>query len=505
MSPSSLVKLINSLSGPEKRNFKLQSQIQKGSKEYLLLFELIEHARTIDLVTLKAEFKKQSPGGSWDNTCVYLGNMLMDSLVRAKRGKNAFFDLLQQVQEIRILNERSLEHEAFRKAEKARQQAAHYQLHWIEYFFHRYELNYHSDTNFADIDDKGLVQLQMKGKEVLKSLNHIHDHYSLYELLKYRLVHAGKIVAEEDKKKLNDLMLSEMVLVAGRSKSFASQKLHLLFQSFFFSDIGEYRSALKSFHQLNDLLEKNKALLDNPPLDYLSALTGIIDSFHMAGNEAEVGLYLERISLLDDAAYPEYFRYLVRKTFYTQQVLALVKCGSLEEARRLVADIPADVFESYAMIDEEKQCELYFYCSLVHFRCGDWKKAHLLLREIMNQFKLPEHLLVSKAIRLLNILIYFEKGDFLHLEYEVRSYKRYFRNGKLLRIEKLVFRIITAANERIFKLENEQRKIAGELAGIAKDRYEQQVLKYIDLAGWVQEAVSRKSKTGRKTAGKTPG
>ncbi|MBS1662195.1 MAG: hypothetical protein JST68_14215 [Bacteroidetes bacterium] len=488
MSPSALIKLIRSLSSSEKRHFKLQSKMQSGDKDYLLLFQLIDSVKNPDPRQLKEEFKKRSPGSSWENTCIYLGSILVDCLVRAKKEKDVFCNLLHQLQEIRILKERSLDEEASRQARKVSRIAAEHQLYWIEYYCYRDELQHCSDNNFAGISDQELVALQMKGKNILKSLSHIHDHYSLYELLHYRLIHTGKIVSEEGRKKLNDLMLSEMVLVANKSKSFVSQKLHLLFQSFFFTVVGDYHSALKSFHHLNALLEKNQAFLDHPPLDYLSALTGIIESLYMLGNNTEAAYYLDKIRNLDQPSYPEYFRFLIRKTVAAQHVLMLMRTGRTAEARQIIEEIPPAVFDSYPLADEEKQCELYFYCSLAFFQLRDWKKAHLFLREIMNGLRLPEHLLISKAIRLLNIIIYYEKNDLTHLEYEIRSYKRYFHQSRLTKIEKLIFRLVEAspAARRQLCLPSGNRKVVADLDAVTKDRYEQQLLRYIDLAGWVK-------------------
>ena len=488
MTVASLIKLVNSLSSPEKRYFKLNSQLQSGNKEYLVLFELIDHNKGMDICALKKAFREKAPKVSWDNICTYLGSVLLDSLVRSKKEKDVFFDLLHQIQEVKVLTERSLDEEAFKQIKKLRQKAAQLQQHWIEYYCCRYELNYYADNNFPVLKDEHLIKLQMKGKDVLRNLNSIHDHYSLYELLKFRLVHAGKIVSEEGKKKLNDLMLSEMVLVSGKARSFSTQKLHLLFQSFFFTDIGDYHSAVKSFYKLNELLENNQSFLDNPPLDYLSALTGIVDSLRMLNNDSEVSYYLNKIKCLDQAFYPEFFRYLVRKTFCIQQIVTLLHSEKKDEALAFVNSISADVLEHYAMVDEEKQSELYFYCSLVHFSNRQYKKAHLFLSEILNRVKLSQHLLVTKAIRLLNIIIYFEKGELLHLEYEIRSYKRYFGQGRLLRTEKLLFKILMSStvNGRLRLMKNEQRKIANELGLVIKDRYELQLLKYFDFAGWTQ-------------------
>jgi hypothetical protein len=485
---------VNSLSSSEKRSFRLQSQIQTGNKEYLVLFDLLDGNSNPNVRELKDAFKKRSATASWENTCNYLSRLLLDSLVSAKKDKDVFFDLLHEIMEVKILSERSLDEEAFKQIKKLRQKASQYQQHWIEYFCCRTELNFHSGNNFSEMDDDILVRLQMKGKDVLKNLNQIHDHYSLYELLKYRLNRAGKIVSEEGMKKLNDLVLSEMVLVAGKAKSFSSQKLHLLFQSFFFTDIGDYHSASKSFHKLNELLAQNEGFLDNPPLDYLSALTGIIDSLRMVDNHSEVSHYLDKIKTLDQNCYPEFFRYLVRKTFCTQHIVTLLHSSQLDRAIQFINSIPPDVFDNYSMVDDEKQSELYFYCALVNFKTGRLKKAHLFIREITNRLKLPSQLLISKAIRLLNIIIFYEKGELLHLEYEIRSYKRFFAQARLLKIEKLLFKVITssAGNKRLRLTSSERRKLAEELEVVKKDRYELQLLKYFDFSLWTKALLEEK-------------
>jgi hypothetical protein len=239
-------------------------------------------------------------------------------------------------------------------------------------------------------------------------------------------------------------------------------------------------------------MEKNQDFLDHPPLDYLSALTGIIESLYMLGNHTEVAYYLDKIRNLDRADYPEYFRFLVRKTAYARQLLLLLRTGRTADAQQVVESIPPAVFENYPLADEEKQCELYFYCSLTYYRLRDWRKAHLYIREIMNGLRLPEQLLISRAIRLLNIVIYYEKRDLLHLEYEIRSYKRYFSQTKLMKIEKLVFRVIEASpsDRRRLSLAAGQRKVLADLETVAKDKYEQQLLRYFDLAEWVRTHLS---------------
>lgn len=484
-----LIKLVKSLSGAEKRHFKLLTRKQTGSKDYLILFDIIDKTPATDTVTVKQRFRKAHAGSSLNNTARYLLKVLTDGLIQSKVEKDTQFHLFQELMRIKVLKARSLHEEGYALLKKVRKSAIGSQQHLIEYFTYREELDYLSDSSYKVISDKVLVGTQMKAKDILKTLNHIQDHHSLFELLKYRLVHSGKISSDEDRKRLNDLMLSEMILVSGKSKnSFAAQKLHLLFQSFFFTDVGDHQSALKTFHALNNLFEQNITLLDKPPLDYLSTLIGILDSLHTLKKYDEIHYYIEKLKRLDQSIYPEFFRYQVRKSAIVYQLAILTGKEKSGEAITVIKDMESGFLKMYPMINEERQWELYFFCSLAHFGNKDWKKAHSYINQVMQVHKVQPQLLICKAIRLLNIIIYYEKGDSHYLEYEIRSYKRFFsKKNALLKSEALLLKFILLwPDPRKRKIpELSYKNISQELQSFNSDKYEKQLLKYFDYVQWM--------------------
>ncbi|HVV04876.1 MAG TPA: hypothetical protein VHC96_11680 [Puia sp.] len=489
----STIRLVKSLSASEKRYFKLASSIQTGDKDYITLFDVIDKSPSGDEKHIKKRFAAASDA-SLNHSARYLEKVLTDCLIQLKLEKDTFFGMLQEIMRSRILKERSLEKEGNDHLKKVRQLASHAQQHWIEYFTYRDELNFLSDTDFAGINDKDLVGTQMRAREILRDLNSIQNHYSLYELLKYRIVHSAKIFSEENKKQLYDLMLSEMALVAEKSKSsFASQKLHLLFQSFFFIEIADYRSALTTFHSLNRLFEQNLSLLDHPPLDYFSALSGIIDSLHTLRQYEEMNFYLGKIAELDKSAYPEYFRHLIKKTICIFRIAILTDAGDFEAAREFVRSLDPDMLHLYSFINEEKSWEIYFYCSLAYFGNKDLKKAHYYIGKAMQLYKSSPQLFIYRAIRLLNIMVYYENEDTDYLDYEIRSYKRLFRKGNaLLGIESLLIKFITTQPNKIRKRlpDNEHRQFLRRIDSISQDKYERQLLKYFDFAGWLRKKIT---------------
>jgi hypothetical protein len=491
MTLPTLIKLVHSLSAAEKRRFRLLTRKQTGSKDYLSLFDIINSNPGSDIAFLKEKYKKTNSTSSLNNTAGYLVKILTNSLIQSKVEKDNLFHLFQEMMRVKILQERSLHEEAYLLLKNIRKSANTSQHHIIEYITCREELDHLSNTGFGGITDKTLIEKQMNAKNLLKTVNHIEDHHALFELLKYRLVHSGRISSDEDRKKLNDLMLSEMTLVAAKSKnSFAAEKLHLLFQSFFFIDIGDYQSALKTFYSLNRLFELHVKLLNQPPLDYLSTLTGILDSLHTLKQYGEINYYISKLKQLDQPSYPEYFRYQVRKTLIVYQLAVLTGEQKNLEALDFVRGIDVSVLKMYPMISEERQWELYFFCSLAFFRNKQWKKADSYINQVLLLHKVQPQLLICKAVRLLNIVLYYEKGDTGYLDYEIRSYKLFFRKKhRLLKSETLLFKFILLwPDPRKKKIPQAfYNSISNEIRSLTTDKYENQLLKYFDYTKWIME------------------
>ncbi|GAA4310408.1 hypothetical protein [Compostibacter hankyongensis] len=495
MSKNGVIRLVQSMSGAEKRHFRLSCKKQAGERDYLQLFDLIDREKLTDAALLEKRFLQLYPGVSLENTAQYLFRIITDNLVQIKINHNHFFRQFHHMLQARLLFERALPEEAYKLLKKVQHSAMDRENHLIAYLSHRFELDYLAETNFADMQEKQLVALQMKAKHVLRDMHHIHEHHSLYELLKYRLIYSGKALSEEDRKQLNDLLLSEVSLVTGRVKnSFTARKLHLLFQSFFFTDTGDYKPALKMFRQLTQLFEDNRERWDHPPMDYLSSLEGILDSLRTIRFYDEMDFYLQKIEGLTTLPYPEHFSTIADKTVMIYRLAFLTGTGNFEDAALYCKAIPPVLLKMYHTGDYEKQSELLFYAGLAYFGIRDFKKASKYINEIVLTGKVHYPAVIYRVARLLGLLIHYELGDQEYLDYEIRSYKRSFRaKGKLLKTESLLFKIIQLSplNHPHFRNQQLWKKTAPLLAPIESDKYEMQLLKYYDFTSWIKAKFSR--------------
>jgi len=478
------------MSKVEKRKFKLSSKKQAGKKDYLDLFNIIAEGSFIEPTLVKEKLRELHLEISIDNTASYLLKVLTDCLIQTKIKEDNTFHLYYGLLRVRLLQTRSLQEEGYKELKKLQQIAIASQNHFTEYIIYRQELNYISDLNFTGMTEKDLVEIQMKARDVLKDMRNTQEHYSLYELLKYRLVHSGKTLSEESQKQMNDLILNEMGLVSGRvKKNFESQKLHLLFQSFFFIDIGDYRSALKTFHVLNKLFEHNVAIWNYPPLDYFSSLDGILDSLRAIRCYEEMDFYIKKMEKLDDPSYPEFFNFLLRKTIMIYQLTVLISNREFEAAVRLINNSDPNLIKAYGLVDNEKQSELLFCFGLACFNIKKFKKAHKYINQVVLIGKINYQSIIYKASRLLGILIQYESNNLEYLDYEIRSYKRSSKNKqKLLKTEIIIFKtvILHPAKNNLVKNKILWQKIAPSIKVIEKDKYEMQLLKYFDFISWIK-------------------
>ena len=495
MKKSALLKLVKTLSGPEKRYFKLYCKKQSGQSEYLDLFQIISKQPSAEGPEQVASiFHTKHPGKSYENTAQYLFKVITDSLVQIGIANDKWFQQYHSLMRSKILFERSLPKEGYKAIKKTQQLAGELQDSVVLFQSHRIELNYFSESGFANMEEKDLVELQMKTKNHLRQLHLLQEHSSLYEVLRFRLIRSGRSFSREDTEKLNDLLISELSLITrGNQQNFESQKNHLLFQSFFLIHTGQYTPSLKSFSELNRLFEDNKSLWSFPPYDYLFTLEGVLDNLRTIGYFGEMGYYIQKVETLLEQKYPEYFHTIASQTVYIYKLHLLHHTAESSQALQLAKNIPAVLLNKESVSAYEKRTELILYTGLAYFYHGHFQRASKQLSKITALEKTRGTSNVYKAAWLIYMMIHYELDNLDFLEYEIRSYQRTFsKRGKALKTEALLFRMIRFDPKRKNKASKQRllNKISPILQEISQNNFEKQILKYYDFPGWMQKKLT---------------
>ena len=144
--------------------------------------------------------------------------------------------------------------ECFQVLKKVKEKAVYYENHFALLVAQRLELNYLLTLDFEEVDEKKLLNKQYKMNNTLKNIRQLNEQSSLYELLKLRMLNRGASRSLEETQKLDDLVTSEISIVASAGvENFEIKKNHQLFQANYFVTVGDYRAAFNSFVELNKL------------------------------------------------------------------------------------------------------------------------------------------------------------------------------------------------------------------------------------------------------------
>src|SRR5690606_3940890 len=146
MKKNNVVRLVKTLSGSEKRYFKLYCRKQSGSKEYLDLFGIICKQQSADDIKLvETAFNKRHPGKSYENASQYLLKVITDMLVHIGIGNDKWFQQHHSLMRSKVFFERSLPKEGYKEIKKAQQLATELQDNLVQFQSHRLSINYLSE------------------------------------------------------------------------------------------------------------------------------------------------------------------------------------------------------------------------------------------------------------------------------------------------------------------------------------------------------------------------
>jgi hypothetical protein len=476
----------------EKKAFRIRSSRNKAGADYIILYDVIEKNRELPTSSLLAEFLKARPGASIETTVKYLFELLLDTMLELKKEQDSFYFLFNKILKAKILYEKSLFDECFGLLDDIIEQAEKYENYYALLLASRLDLDYLLALNFPNLNEKTLLKKQFRLNEALKYVRKINEQSSLYENLKHRIVYKGYARSQKQKDELNDLVYSEISIVASQNlDNFEISKLHQLFQSNYLISVGDYQSALNSYIELNNLFEANKHLWSNPPVYYLHTLEGVLESLRSIHNYDGMTYFINQLKAIDSQSAS--FRINLTAIIYLYELFPFLDRGDFASSMSLMNLYKDTLFDKLFTLNRARQAELCLYTALIYFGNSEHHKAHKFLNQIILRGKNYFYLPLYRTIRLVNLMILYKLGDFDLIKYEIRSMKRDLLDAaKDYKIESFLFRFLskqlpatTQKRERLLE------KTLKEFTEIHQDVFEKQILRIFDFTAWVESLLRK--------------
>lgn len=486
----SLIHLINNLTKQEKKEFSLYIS-NKPEKDYIFLFRLIDDKKISDPEELKMSFLAAKPASSFNTVVIYLFDLLIDILTRLRTEQDSYYLLFNELLHARVLYEKSMYQECFQVLKKVKEKAVYYENHFALLVAQRLELNYLLTLDFEDMDEQKLLNKQYKMNNTLKSIRQLNERSSLYELLKYRMINRGASRSLEETQKLDDLVTSEISIVASAGvENFEIKKNHQLFQANYFITVGDYKAAFNSFVELNKLFEENSHLWNNPPVYYLMTVEGMLESLRIMHNYEGMNYFIEKLTKLSSPS--SSFQLNVTYVIFIYRLFSFIDAGDFDKAGMWIAEHQASLIDKMLLLKEQQQAEMSLYIALIHLGNGEYRKARKRLSATIGRghlYSLP----LFRTIRIVNVMIHYELGDVDYIQSEIRSIKREMSKNKgyNLKVESFLLKFLNYSFADTNRKKRAQiwESMAEEVHALYADKYETQILRKFDFVAWVEAKI----------------
>ncbi len=490
-----LILLIKSLTKSEKKAFRKTHIYSSGISDYLFLFDLIVRESNPEINVIKAMFLEKRQGSTFDASVKYLYKLLLDTLLDLRQTQDHHYYLLNQILKARVLFEKSLFEECFSLLHKVMQAAEKFENYHAHLLATKFEAEYLFALNIPVTKEKVLLSKQYRNNETLKIIRKINEHFALYELLKYRIALKGNIRSSQQKIELNDLVISEMSIVASSNiESFEIKKLHQLFQANYLLSVGDFKSAFYSFSELIVLFEANTHLWANPPIYYLLTIEGVLDSLRSIRNFDSMKFFVEKLKNLK--SYSMNFNANVSCIIYLFELFPHLDQGNFNFTYEMMNKNKEYIYDRFQLLSHTRQAELSLYSALILFCVNDFRGAHKYINKIILKGKDFYHLPLYRTIRLVNLIILYELKDFDLIFHETRSIKREIKEPPgAYRIEKFMLKFL---NKPIVGQSHTRRlkfweSMSDEIDVLRTDVFEKQVLKIFDFTAWIESKLTKKA------------
>lgn len=490
---TSLNLLINSLSKSERKKITSIIRVNDNTADYVDLYRLIDKNPSNNLQEIKEQFLNKRPTAAFNTSVNYLFDTLLNILSQLRIDQDSYFNLFNLLMNVKVLYEKSIYHECFQLLTKVQNEALKYENFFLLLIAQKMELDYLLILDFPDVTEQELLSKQFKINDTLKKIRKINEHASLYELLKYRILHKGTVRSSKQKHDLTDLVVSEMSIVSNSGfENFEIQKNHKLFQSYYLINVGDYKSALNSFYELNNTFEINRHLLSNPPIYYLSTIEGILESLRTIKNYEEMSYFISKLRDIESSSF--HFKIQVQCIIFLYTLFPLLDCGKFDEAKILVNSNKEEIYDKMSLLIATRMVQLSLCTAIVYLGTKEFIKARKIISKILIGEKSFLSLPLFRTLRLINLMVLYELSEFDYIDSEVRSMKREIQNSeKNYQIELFMLKLFNKPIDNLSKKDRDLLwlKTESKLIEYQNDKFELQLLRVFDFTAWIESKIKR--------------
>lgn len=416
-----LFQLIRSLTRGEKRNFRILAQLTSGDKKYVQLFDVIDALEEYDELKIFKKFKsdpKFEKQFAYNKN--YLYNSILNSLAYFYKGQEA--ELSSLTLHVRILLEKNLYFQAKKLLNKAKELVMAKEkfeellkLLWLE-------VDILKVTENIKLLPEALREVEFAAKVTIDKISNLMG-YRLLDDQTFLLLSTRHIARKENEQLEAELLLRNPLLL--EESSALSNRARILFNEIhrrveYYK--GDHAEAAMYAQRSLDIFEASVAIMEDEKLLYLKYVSLLAHHvIWVHGHEAALPM-LARIRDVKVSTPQE--RIARFEKYYIYSLGLMVTVGE-KASETFLEEFSAEMEILENDLAVASRLNAYYISSDYHLIHGDYSKALGWCNRFLNHPRTNLRTDLQAGMRLINLVIHFELGNFDLIEYNLKSAYRY--------------------------------------------------------------------------------
>lgn len=496
-----LFELIQSLSGSEKRYFKLYASKTSSGKNsiYVELFDQIEKKNTYDEKRILQEVKSLKKE-QLSNVKKYLFDLILESMQMYHADRSIATQINKNISSIEFLFEKRLFEQCYKLIVRTKDLAARYEkfsellaiLAWEEKI-------YVTESASSLVNYEKSIGISDEATAITEKLKSIDQYAKLFNTLKFIFRKEGILRDAKANPKLEKLMQHPLLKKPPlKNASFSEQYYYYAINSFYNLFTDNWPVQYQYHKALVDLTEANHEQIQSNPHKYIDLLNTFIVSCVMMKKYWELEKTFQKVhSLLKDPQFKNRESTIVPfLQCCNSMIYFYCQSGEFENGRKLFAEIEPLMAKRELRMSQTFQISFDYGLAYTFFGMGDYKSSLFWLNKILNS---PSSVDVRDDIqsfaRIFNIILHYELKNDLMLEYITKAtYRFLLKKKKLYKVETLVMNFIRKSatantNQEMLRLFESLKQ---DIVETIKDPNEKKALIYFNLVAWLESKTAKK-------------
>ncbi len=494
---SSLFLLIKALSKQEKRYFKLFAKRHTARKMnvYIRLFNAVEKQKSYDESALRTVFAGESFIRHLRVHKQYLYEIILRSLDVFHANNSAESKLRKLIHYAEILYEKGLYKECGKVAARAKKLAIQrdrpiqmLEVKKIEKMLMQRQLGFRSG-------DQSVTDLHDSTSAVLSQLTTENDFWSLSFRMFLFYNRKGAIRTSPEERWFNTVMKHPLFRKNINTLSYRS-KFHFYYSHwlyYFMKD--DYRNAYLNNKKLISLMEARTGDIRENPASYIVTLNNFIEDLRRLKKYKECLHAISKLKAIRVTSKSMQERVFIN--VFVQETLLYTTTGEFEKGKALIQEANENLEKFKSTISKTAELNICYNAGVIYFGMGDYTKAKHWINRILNDTS-AIHMAydIYCFARLLNLVIHFELGDQIFLEYIVKSAYQFFdKKKRLYKFEELILNFMRRRLPKIISREEfreEFMELRSALLKITGQKFERKALEYFDFISWLDSKIENR-------------